>query len=124
MQLGDWLKINGEAIYKTTPWVSQQDTLNADAWYTCIDRARKHYRDPNVEPQSDIHIVFIIFLKWPEDDKLKLTGLSRFMIYKKYRVELLKRDGRIQVKVSASSLNKASFSPGNNERAILFITYK
>ncbi|XP_026329740.1 plasma alpha-L-fucosidase-like [Hyposmocoma kahamanoa] len=102
LQLGDWLKINGEAIYKTTPWESQQDTLNADAWYTCIDRARKHYRNPNLEPKSDIHIVFTIFLKWPEDDKLKLTGLSRLMISGKYRVELLKRDGRIQVKYQIS----------------------
>lgn len=33
-QLGSWLKVNGEAIYSTKPWIYQNDTVNSDVWYT------------------------------------------------------------------------------------------
>ncbi len=31
--LGHWLGINGEAIYKTTPWTHQSDTVTKGVWY-------------------------------------------------------------------------------------------
>ena len=32
-QMGDWLKINGEAIYSTLPWTYQNNTFTPDVWY-------------------------------------------------------------------------------------------
>ena len=32
-QMGDWLKVNGEAIYNSVPWKHQNDTLTPDVWY-------------------------------------------------------------------------------------------
>ena len=32
--LGDWMRVNGRAIYDTKPWIYQNDTLNGDVWYT------------------------------------------------------------------------------------------
>ena len=32
--VGNWLKVNGEAIFNTKPWVHQQDELNENVWYT------------------------------------------------------------------------------------------
>jgi alpha-L-fucosidase len=31
-QMGSWLKVNGEAIYKSVPWKYQNDTINSHVW--------------------------------------------------------------------------------------------
>ena len=32
-QLGSWLKVNGEAIYKSKPWSYQNDTITKGIWF-------------------------------------------------------------------------------------------
>ena len=31
-QLGQWLEINGESIYKSKPWMHQNDTYTPGVW--------------------------------------------------------------------------------------------
>lgn len=31
-QMGEWLAVNGEAIYASKPWAYQNDTVNSDVW--------------------------------------------------------------------------------------------
>jgi len=33
-QMGDWLRVNGKAVYASKPWTYQNDTVNPDVWYT------------------------------------------------------------------------------------------
>ena len=32
--MGDWLRVNGEAIYGSSPWTCQNDTVTSGVWYT------------------------------------------------------------------------------------------
>lgn len=52
-QMGSWLNVNGEAIYKTIPWAYQNDTVNPDIWYTTT----------RASPTT----VYAMALKWPSE---------------------------------------------------------
>lgn len=54
-QLGDWLAVNGEAIYDSSPWSVQNDSIASGVWYTQRGGS-----------------VYAITLSWPEDGELKL----------------------------------------------------
>jgi len=55
LQLGAWLNVNGDAIYATVPWRSQNDT-NANVWYT--------KKGANI---------YAILLQWPSSNMVVLT---------------------------------------------------
>uniref|UniRef100_H3APB6 Alpha-L-fucosidase n=1 Tax=Latimeria chalumnae TaxID=7897 RepID=H3APB6_LATCH len=54
--VGQWLSINGEAIYSSKPWRVQHEN-ESSVWYTSKESA-----------------VYAIFLQWPEDNSLKLVS--------------------------------------------------
>lgn len=58
-QMGTWLQVNGEAIYGSRPWKSQNDTVTPGVWYT-----------------SKNDTVYAIVLHWPKNNKLALGSLS------------------------------------------------
>lgn len=59
-QMGQWLSVNGEAIYGTKPWTHQNDssTQLPDVWYT--------------EKENN---VYAMMLGWPSDDILILNSV-------------------------------------------------
>ncbi|XP_071815084.1 alpha-L-fucosidase-like isoform X2 [Apostichopus japonicus] len=54
-QIGAWLKVNGEGIYASHPWTSQNDTFTPGVWYTTKNTS-----------------VYAIVLDWPENNTLNL----------------------------------------------------
>ena len=54
-QLGEWLTVNGEAIYSTNPWSHQNDSSNSDVWYTS-----------KVSP-GEGRLVYGVLLQWPAE---------------------------------------------------------
>lgn len=54
--LGKWLKINGEAIYGSQPWIYQNDTKTPDVWYTS-----------QLKANNNEIVVYAIILNYPYD---------------------------------------------------------
>ncbi|CAH1794580.1 unnamed protein product [Owenia fusiformis] len=61
--MGKWLVVNGEAIFKTKPWIHQNDTVTKDIWYTM----RKTQSGTSV---------YAITLQWPMGNTLELGGVT------------------------------------------------
>lgn len=73
-QLGDFLGVNGEAVYKSKPWIYQNDTVTPGIWFTSQVRNATGL-DPlrMFNPQDEQNtIVYAFVLKWPAGDLLKL----------------------------------------------------
>lgn len=63
LQLGSWLKVNGEAIYGSKPWAFQNDTVTGDVWYT---------QNNSTYPA----VVYATLLSWPRANNLVLGAPS------------------------------------------------
>lgn len=57
--MGNWLEINGEAIYGSRPWKYQNDSLKPGVWYT-----------------EKSGVVYSIILNWPNKNLLKLESVK------------------------------------------------
>ncbi|KAH1001873.1 hypothetical protein HUJ04_005832 [Dendroctonus ponderosae] len=78
-QLGAWLRINGEAIYNSRPWIVQNDTVNPQVWYTSGNNA-----------------VYAIDLEWPLDNKVILGGAVSLFKSPDTAVSLLGNLGKLK----------------------------
>lgn len=82
-EIGEWLAINGEAIYGSKPWSAQNDTLTKGVWYTSKDKA-----------------VYAIVLFWPDGNILQAASLLPFLKKDKVQITMLGTKGTLKVKLN------------------------
>lgn len=58
-EFGKWMEINGEAIYESKPWHTQQDNVTKSVWYTS-------------QKMIATTVVYAIVLDWPKNNTLSL----------------------------------------------------
>ncbi|XP_077982978.1 alpha-L-fucosidase-like [Glandiceps talaboti] len=58
-QMGNWLKVNGDAIYGSKPWRLRREKTNLNIWYTS-------------KQTGSILVVYAIIIDWPVDGMLYL----------------------------------------------------
>lgn len=58
--LGEWLQLNGEAVYESIPWTAQNDSINGNVWYTAKENT-----------------VYAIVLEWPTNNLLNLGSATK-----------------------------------------------
>lgn len=79
LQLGEWLDINGEAIYSTKPWTYQNDSVNSHVWYT-----------------SNSDAVYAISLDWTQDGTVVLGSAQELFKSEETVVTLLGNEGKLK----------------------------
>jgi alpha-L-fucosidase len=80
LDLGKWLSINSEAIYESSPWTTQNDTLIYGVWYTT--------NDPSV---------YAIVLNWPDDNVVNLGSVVSLFANADTEVTLLGNEEQLSV---------------------------
>lgn len=77
--LGEWLTINGEAIYGTQPWTVQNDTLTTGVWYTSKNK-----------------VVYALALFWPDNNVLELASALPLLKHQA-QITMLGAEGTLKV---------------------------
>ncbi|XP_049866959.1 alpha-L-fucosidase-like [Pectinophora gossypiella] len=91
LALGDWLQINGEAIYNSSPWLHQNDSsINNEVWYTCAKTEYNGLHPTAVPSENDtVTAIYALFTTWPDDDQLRLKDIVPLLHSGGYEVQML-----------------------------------
>lgn len=86
--------MNGEAIYESSPWQHQNDSRNANVWYTCRKTSYDGLRPTSKPLKTDkVSATYAIFLKWPTNNVLEVKDLTPYLHSGNFAVGMLGKAG-------------------------------
>lgn len=101
-EIGAWLKVNGEAIYGTRPWVKFGEGPTQTAAGSFTDKAeKKAFTAEDFRFTTKGKDLFAIALAWPTDGKLLVKSLAG---QKVKRVEMLGHKGKLKFEATPAGL--------------------
>ncbi len=101
LQIGEWLKVNGEAIYGTRPWKVASEGAQKGTAGAFTDNEETKYTSQDIRFTAKGDILFATLLEWPEKDVLiKSINLE----VKVAEVELLGNSEKLEWKQSTEGL--------------------
>jgi len=92
-EIGAWLRINGEAIYGTRPWVKFGEGPTQTATGSFSDKEKPPFTSEDFRFTTKGKTLYAIALAWPENRKLVVKSLAE---QKVKRVELLGHKGKLK----------------------------
>jgi len=125
-EIGDWLKINGEAIYETSPWITfgEGPTKEPEGHFKNHNAFSKLvYSNKDVRYTSNKNTIYATFFGWPDGETVLLKSFAKNEIegeIKIHKVSLLGYNNELDWEITNNGLKISLPAKIVNEMAIVF----